>query len=70
MAIAMVFPGQGSQVVGMLAELAQKHTIVASLFTQASDCLNFDLWSLVQNGPKDKLDRTENTQPALLVCGV
>jgi len=70
MAVAMVFPGQGSQTVGMLMELEQKHAIVKSIFRQASDSLNFDLWSLVQNGPKKELDKTENTQPALLVCGV
>jgi len=70
MAFAMVFPGQGSQAVGMMAELYDEHEIIPALFNTASDRLGFDLWSLIRNGPKEELDKTENTQPALLACGI
>jgi [acyl-carrier-protein] S-malonyltransferase len=68
--IAFVFPGQGSQSVGMLAELAAAHPLVVSSFAEASEVLATDLWKLVSEGPKDDLDRTENTQPAMLAAGV
>ena len=68
--IAFVFPGQGSQSVGMLGELAAEHAIVRETFDEASDALGTDLWTLVSTGPKDLLDRTENTQPAMLAAGV
>ena len=64
--LAFVFPGQGSQSVGMLRELAASHLIVKSIFSEASDALGLDLLELVQNGPEEELNRTENTQPALL----
>lgn len=70
MAFAMVFPGQGSQAVGMMAELYDEHEIIPALFNTASERLGFDLWSLIRNGPKEELDKTENTQPALLACGI
>lgn len=70
MSLAIVFPGQGSQAVGMLSQLGEKQSIVLSTFQQASDKLGFDLWDMVTNGPKEELDRTENTQPALLAGGV
>lgn len=70
MSLAIVFPGQGSQAVGMLSELEENQSIVKSVFHQASDKLGFDLWDMVKNGPKEELDRTENTQPALLASGV
>lgn len=70
MSLAFVFPGQGSQSVGMLAALADAHPIIADTFQQASDALGFDLWSLVQNGPEDQLNQTTNTQPAMLTAGV
>lgn len=68
--IAITFPGQGSQSVGMLAELADVYPIVRETFEQGSDVLGVDLWSLSQNGPKAKLDDTRNTQPAMLCAGI
>ena len=68
--IAFVFPGQGSQSVGMLQALAADHPQVADTFREASDILGKDLWALVCAGPKEDLDRTENTQPAMLAAGV
>lgn len=67
---AIVFPGQGSQTVGMLAELAEKYPIVKSVFAEASAALGYDLWGLTQNGPADKLNQTAITQPAMLSAGV
>lgn len=67
---AMVFPGQGSQTVGMLAELAEQYPIVTETFAQASDVLGYSLWDLVQNGPEDELNKTWKTQPALLAASV
>lgn len=67
---AMVFPGQGSQAVGMLAELAEQHTIITDTFKEASSALGFDLWQLVQLGPSEELNKTWNTQPALLAASV
>jgi [acyl-carrier-protein] S-malonyltransferase len=68
--IAFVFPGQGSQSVGMLQALAADYPQVADTFREASDILGKDLWALVSAGPKEDLDRTENTQPAMLAAGV
>ena len=68
--IAFVFPGQGSQSVGMLTGLAAEHGVVRDTFGEASDALGSDLWELVSDGPKELLDRTENTQPAMLAAGV
>lgn len=70
MRFAFVFPGQGSQSVGMLAELAATRTVVRDTFAEASDALGYDLWKLVQDGPEADLNRTERTQPALLAAGV
>lgn len=67
---AMVFPGQGSQTVGMLAELATAHPIIGETFAQASDVLGYDLWALTQNGPAEELNKTWQTQPALLTASV
>ncbi|BAJ02515.1 ACP S-malonyltransferase [Shewanella violacea] len=67
---AFVFPGQGSQAIGMLAELAAEHDIVAQTFSQASDALGYDLWELVQQGPVETLNETDKTQPALLTASV
>ncbi len=66
----MVFPGQGSQSQGMLAELAAQHPEVSDTYTEASDTLGYDLWDLVQNGPAEKLNQTIVTQPAMLAAGV
>ena len=67
---AMVFPGQGSQTVGMLAELAGDYPIVQETFKQASETLGYDLWQLVQEGPTEELNKTWQTQPALLTASV
>jgi len=66
----MVFPGQGSQSTGMLAELAAQHPEVSDTYAEASDMLDYDLWNLVQNGPAEKLNETIVTQPAMLAAGV
>ena len=68
--LAFVFPGQGSQSVGMLAELAAAHGLVRQTFDEASAGAGVDLWALAQQGPEDQLNRTENTQPALLAASV
>ncbi|PKH26320.1 [acyl-carrier-protein] S-malonyltransferase [Enterobacterales bacterium CwR94] len=67
---ALVFPGQGSQTVGMLADLASENPIVEQTFREASDALGYDLWALVQNGPAEELNKTWQTQPALLAASV
>lgn len=67
--LAFVFPGQGSQKVGMLADLAGE-PIVASTFSEASEALGYDLWQTIQEGPQEKLNLTETTQPALLASSV
>lgn len=68
--LAFVFPGQGSQSVGMLADLAEAHTSVKATFDEASDGADVDLWALSQGGPQEMLNRTEYTQPALLAASV
>jgi len=70
MTFAAIFPGQGSQSVGMLSELAQQYPLVQQTFAEASDALGFDLWDMVQNGPDTDLNSTHNTQPAMLSSGV
>ena len=70
MSFAIVFPGQGSQSVGMLTEFYDNEKVVRSLFTEASECLDYDLWKLVLGGPKEQLDQTEITQPALLTSAL
>ncbi|BBB29304.1 ACP S-malonyltransferase [Neptunomonas japonica] len=67
---AFVFPGQGSQQVGMLAALAAENPIIQNTYSEASAVLGYDLWDLVQNGPEADLNQTDKTQPALLVSGV
>ena len=68
--LAFVFPGQGSQSVGMLAELAELHPQIQDTFLEASEGAGADLWALSQGGPEEMLNRTEYTQPALLAAGV
>lgn len=68
--LALVFPGQGSQSLGMLAELAATHAVVQQTFAEASEGVGVDLWALSQQGPEEQLNRTEFTQPALLAAGV
>ncbi|MCR0998605.1 ACP S-malonyltransferase [Serratia rubidaea] len=67
---AFVFPGQGSQTVGMLAELAAEFPVVEQTFGGASAALGYDLWQLVQQGPAEELNKTWQTQPALLAASV
>ncbi|MGX9312483.1 ACP S-malonyltransferase [Pantoea ananatis] len=67
---AFVFPGQGSQTVGMLADLAAAYPAVEETFREASDVLGYDLWQLVSQGPAEELNKTWQTQPALLAASV
>lgn len=68
--LAFIFPGQGSQSIGMLAELASAHPEVQATFAEASSELGYDLWALSQNGPDSELNQTDRTQPAMLAAGV
>ena len=70
MSYAFVFPGQGSQSVGMLAELASSNPIVEAVFAEASAVLGYDLWDVVQNDADGKLNQTDVTQPAMLAAGI
>ena len=70
MSFSIVFPGQGSQSIGMMSELAEQHPLVKEVFIEASDALDVDLWAMTQQGPTESLQQTENTQPALLTAGV
>jgi [acyl-carrier-protein] S-malonyltransferase len=70
MVLAVVFPGQGSQSVGMLGRLGATEPIVRSTFDEASRVLGYDLWQLAQTGPAELLNATERTQPAMLAAGV
>ena len=70
MSFGVVFPGQGSQRVGMLEEAAGAFSIVGDTFSEASDALGYDLWHLVSQGPVEKLGLTEYTQPAILTASV
>jgi [acyl-carrier-protein] S-malonyltransferase len=70
MSLALVFPGQGSQSVGMLAELAERYPIVRQTYAEAGDALGYDLWELTASGPAERLNSTECTQPAMLAAGV
>jgi [acyl-carrier-protein] S-malonyltransferase len=70
MTFAFVFPGQGSQSVGMLAQLASSEPLIQETFAEASAVLGYDLWQLCQQGPEEALGSTERTQPAMLTAGV
>ncbi|MDH5181460.1 MAG: ACP S-malonyltransferase [Gammaproteobacteria bacterium] len=70
MALGIIFPGQGSQSVGMLKEPADKFDVVKATFDEASTVLGYDLWQIVQEGPEEKLNSTAVTQPAMLAAGV
>jgi len=70
MSFSIVFPGQGSQSVGMLAELGNDWPQVAETFAQASEALGYDLWKLIQEGPESDLNQTDKTQPAMLAAGI
>ncbi|MBF8781295.1 ACP S-malonyltransferase [Pseudomonas fulva] len=68
--LAFVFPGQGSQSLGMLAELGAQHPLIIETFQEASEALGYDLWQLVQQGPEDQLNQTDKTQPAILAASI
>jgi [acyl-carrier-protein] S-malonyltransferase len=68
--LAFVFPGQGSQKIGMLASLASINTVVLDTFSEASEALGYDLWELVQSGEQEAINLTERTQPILLASSV
>lgn len=68
--LAFVFPGQGSQTVGMLASIGAAESIVTDTFAEASDALGYDLWALVQQGPAELLNQTDKTQPAILTASI
>ena len=70
MTLAVVFPGQGSQSVGMMAELAAQHAVVRDTFSEASAALGYDLWERVAAGPAEVLNATACTQPAMLAAGI
>jgi [acyl-carrier-protein] S-malonyltransferase len=70
MSLGFVFPGQGSQSVGMLALLAQVYPQVQATFAEASEVLGYDLWDLVRRGPEQQLNHTQYTQPAMLAAGI
>lgn len=68
--LAFVFPGQGSQQVGMLSDLAEQYPLIQETFAEASNALGYDLWALVSEGPTEELNKTEKTQPALLTASI
>jgi len=68
--LAFVFPGQGSQKIGMLADLAAEYPQVQACFAEASEVLGYDLWDMVQNGEQEDINQTERTQPLLLTASV
>jgi [acyl-carrier-protein] S-malonyltransferase len=70
MSFACIFPGQGSQSVGMLSALARTSPVIEATFAEASEVLGYDLWRRCQEGPAEALDATECTQPAMLTAGV
>lgn len=68
--LGFVFPGQGSQALGMLSGLAEQYSLIGDTFTEAADALGYDLWQLCQSGPEAELNRTDRTQPAILAASV
>jgi [acyl-carrier-protein] S-malonyltransferase len=70
MSLAFVFPGQGSQSIGMMSALAQVSPLIEATFAEASEALGYDLWQRCQEGPPESLNSTECTQPAMLSAGV
>ena len=70
MKFACVFPGQGSQSIGMMAEFSDQYSEVKDLFSRASDALGYDLAAIISTGPVEELNKTECTQPAMLTAGV
>ncbi len=70
MSYAFVFPGQGSQSLGMLSDLHDQEQVIADTFVEASACLGYDLWQIIKNGPEQELNKTEITQPAILAASI
>lgn len=70
MSLGFIFPGQGSQAIGMLTEIAERYPRIAETFEEAGDCLSLPLWQLVREGPEERLNSTEITQPVLLSASV
>ena len=68
--LAFLFPGQGSQAIGMLSSLAERHAVVQKTFIEASSALGLDLWQLASEGPESRLNRTDHTQPLMLTAGI
>jgi [acyl-carrier-protein] S-malonyltransferase len=68
--LAFIFPGQGSQKIGMLAELAEQNPIIEKTFCEASEVLGYDMWQLIQQGEQEEINLTQRTQPILLTCSV
>ena len=68
--LAFVFPGQGSQSLGMLADLGAQQALIRDTFNEASDALGYDLWALTQQGPEERLNETDKTQPAILTASI
>ena len=68
--LAFVFPGQGSQSLGMLAELGAQQSVVVDTFAEASSALGYDLWALTQTGPEEQLNQTDKTQPTILAASI
>ena len=68
--LAFVFPGQGSQSLGMLAELGAQQHVIIDTFAEASAALGYDLWALTQQGSEEQLNQTDKTQPAILAASV
>jgi len=70
MTTSIIFPGQGSQSIGMLADIAAKFPVIVNTFNEASDALGYDMWDLCQNGPLARLNSTEVTQPTMLTADI
>ncbi|MBK3867844.1 ACP S-malonyltransferase [Pseudomonas stutzeri] len=68
--VAFVFPGQGSQSLGMLAEQGAQQSVILDTFAEASSALGYDLWALTQQGPEEQLNQTDKTQPAILAASI
>lgn len=68
--LAFVFPGQGSQSLGMLAEIGAQQPLIRETFGEAADALGYDLWALTQQGPEERLNQTDKTQPAILAASI